>query len=90
MSLGFLIGVFVVALAFVLVSIIKFNLHPFLSLLLGGLIMGILAGLPLTDVSTGLAAGFGSTMQSIGILIILEWRLVIFCTFPDVPARLLH
>ena len=71
MSLGFLIGVFVVALAFVLVSIIKFNLHPFLSLLLGGLIMGILAGLPLTDVSTGLAAGFGSTMQSIGILIIL-------------------
>ena len=48
MSLGFLIGVFVVALAFVLVSIIKFNLHPFLSLLLGGLIMGILAGLPLT------------------------------------------
>ena len=89
MSLGFLIGVFVVALAFVLVSIIKFNLHPFLSLLLGGLIMGILAGLPLTDVSTGLAAGW-STMQSIGILIILGSGACNLSTFPDVPARLLH
>ena len=71
MSLGLLLAIFAVALIFVLVSIIKFNLHPFLSLLLGGLIMGILAGMPLTDVSTGLASGFGSTMQSIGILIIL-------------------
>ena len=48
MGLGLLLIVFAVSLVFVLVSIIKFNLHPFLSLLIGGLIMGILAGLPLT------------------------------------------
>ena len=71
MGLGLLLIVFAVSLVFVLVSIIKFNLHPFLSLLIGGLIMGILAGLPLTQVADGLAAGFGSTMQGIGILIIL-------------------
>ena len=71
MGLGLLLVVFAVSLIFVLVSIIKFNLHPFLSLLIGGLIMGILAGLPLTQVADGLAAGFGSTMQGIGILIIL-------------------
>lgn len=71
MGLGLLLLVFAISLIFVLVSIIKFNLHPFLSLLLGGLLMGILAGLPLTNVADGLAAGFGSTMQSIGILIIL-------------------
>lgn len=71
MGLGLLLLVFAISLIFVLVSIIKFNLHPFLSLLLGGLLMGILTGLPLTNVADGLAAGFGSTMQSIGILIIL-------------------
>ena len=56
MGLGLLLIVFAVSLVFVLVSIIKFNLHPFLSLLIGGLIMGILAGLPLTQVADGLAA----------------------------------
>lgn len=71
MGLGLLLLVFVISLMFVLVSIIKLNLHPFLALLIGGLIMGILSGLPLTSVADGLAAGFGSTMQSIGILIIL-------------------
>ncbi len=71
MGLGILLVVFAISLIFVLVSIIKFNLHPFLALLIGGLIMGILAGLPLTQVADGLASGFGSTMQGIGILIIL-------------------
>ncbi len=71
MSLGVLIVVFLIALIFVLVSIIKFDLHPFLALLIGGLLMGILSGMSLTDIATGLANGFGSTMTSIGILIIL-------------------
>lgn len=71
MGLGILLVIFAISLIFVLVSIIKFNLHPFLALLIGGLIMGILAGLPLTQVADGLASGFGSTMQGIGILIIL-------------------
>ena len=71
MNLATLLIVFAVSLVFVLVSIIKFKLHPFLSLLIGGLIMGILSGMPLTDVANGLAVGFGSTMEGIGIIIIL-------------------
>lgn len=71
MSLGTLLIVFSISLIFVLVSIIKFNLHPFLSLLIGGIIMGILSGMGLTDVANGLANGFGSTMEGIGIIIIL-------------------
>lgn len=71
MSLGLLAVIFVVALGFVLVSIIKFNLHPFLALLLGGFIMGVLSGMPLPSIASGLASGFGSTMTSIGILVIL-------------------
>jgi len=71
MSLGMLLLVFAVSLVFVLVSIIKFKMHPFLSLLIGGLIMGILTGMKLTDLANGLAKGFGGTMEGIGIIIIL-------------------
>lgn len=71
MSLTTLLVVFAIALVFVLVSIIKFNLHPFLSLIIGGLIMGIGTGMPLTDVVGSLTQGFGGTMQGIGIIIIL-------------------
>ena len=71
MSLTTLLVVFAIALVFVLVSIIKFNLHPFLSLIIGGLIMGIGTGMPLTDVAGSLTQGFGGTMQGIGIIIIL-------------------
>ncbi|PWJ49643.1 GntP family permease [Faecalicatena contorta] len=71
MSLGLLLAIFAVALIFVLVSIIKFDLHPFLALLIGGLIMGMLTGMPLKEVADGIASGFGNTMTGIGILIIL-------------------
>lgn len=69
--LGVLLAIFFAALIFVLVSIIKFKLHPFLALLLGGLLMGILAGMPLDKTAAAMAAGFGGTMQGIGIIIVL-------------------
>ena len=70
-NLGILLLVFGVCLIFVLVSIIKFKLHPFLALLFGGLLMGILSGMKLADVANGLASGFGSTMEELNIIIIL-------------------
>lgn len=70
MGTGMIIFAFIVALSFVLISIIKFDLHPFIALLLGGLIMGVLSGLGLVEIADGLASGFGGTMTSIGILII--------------------
>lgn len=69
--LGVLLAIFFAALVFVLVSIIKFKLHLFLALLLGGLLMGILAGMPLDKTAAAMAAGFGGTMQGIGIIIVL-------------------
>ncbi len=71
MNLATLLIIFTVALVFVLLSIIKFKLHPFLALLIGGLLMGILSGMKLTDIANGLASGFGGTMEGIGIIIIL-------------------
>ncbi len=74
-SLSWLIGVFLVSLLFVLVSIMKFKMHPFLSLLLGGIIMGVLANMPLPSIASTLANGFGGTLGGIGIIIL--WGIVL-------------
>lgn len=70
MNTGMILIAFILALAFVLTSIIKFNLHPFLALLVGGIVMGVISGLNIAEVIAELAKGFGNTMASIGILII--------------------
>lgn len=47
------------------------KLHPFLSLAVGALVTGALAGQPAADATASFASGFGSTMGSVGILIAL-------------------
>ncbi|MCD8352187.1 MAG: GntP family permease [Planctomycetaceae bacterium] len=53
-----------------LLLISVFRLHAFLSLLIVSLVLGIAAGLPLAEVASAVAAGFGGTMQSIGVVIV--------------------
>jgi len=64
------LAAFVVSLGFVLLTIIKFKMQAFLSLILGALLMGILSGLPFNLVATEMATGFGNTMGSVGIIIV--------------------
>ncbi|MCD8140536.1 MAG: GntP family permease [Planctomycetaceae bacterium] len=71
MSLSLLLLAFVIALAFVMGTIIKYKMHPFMSLLVGALIMGLIVGLPLPDIGAAIARGFGNTMGGIGIIIVL-------------------
>jgi gluconate:H+ symporter, GntP family len=47
----------------------RLRLHPFLALLFGSIIMGLLSGQDVNNLLTALAGGFGSTLQSIGIVI---------------------
>ena len=47
------------------------KVNAFFALLIGALIVGLLSGLPLPDVVNSLKAGFGHTMEKIGLLIIL-------------------
>lgn len=47
----------------------KFKLHPFLTLVLAALIMGLLSGLDLNDIVGKVTTGFGNTLQNIGIVI---------------------
>lgn len=47
----------------------RLNLHPFLALLFGAIAMGFLSGLSTSSHISSIAGGFGSTLQSIGIVI---------------------
>lgn len=47
----------------------KLEVHPFLALLFGAIAMGFLAGLDGVSLTGAIADGFGSTLQSIGIVI---------------------
>lgn len=66
-----ILAAFIISLAVIILSVVKFRLHPFLSLLIGALIMGLLSGMQPTKIMENISAGFGGTMQDIGILILL-------------------
>ncbi len=66
-----LILAFLVSISVVLALVIKFKLHPFLSLFIGCLLMGVCSGLdPMAIIKTS-CKGFGDTMGDIGIIILL-------------------
>ena len=77
-----LIIAFVAAVALMILAISRFKVHPFLSIMGVSLILGLVAGIPIVDVTledgskvSGLAsvigAGFSGTLSSIGVVIIL-------------------
>lgn len=77
-----LIFVFVLAIILMIVSISKWKIHPFLSIMAISLLLGLIAGIPLVDktladgtkvsgLATIIGAGFSGTFTSIGIVIIL-------------------
>ncbi|HPG38598.1 MAG TPA: GntP family permease [bacterium] len=59
----------VLAIVFIVVSSTRFNLHPFLSLLIAAIFVGFSGGLDAAAVITAITDGFGSTLKSIGIVI---------------------
>lgn len=66
-----LIIAFLVSLTFIVVSVIKYKLHPFLALLIGALIMGVVSGMPLPTILSTIGQGFGGIMAEIGIIVFL-------------------
>ncbi len=61
----------VVGVAVIVVLITWLRIHPFLSLLLGSLVTGLVAGMPADAATTSFITGFGATSGSVGILIAL-------------------
>ena len=66
-----LIGATLVAIAVIVVLITKLKIHPFLSLVLGSLVLGLAAGMPVDKLLKSFSGGVGSTVASVGILIAL-------------------
>ncbi len=60
----------VLSIVLLMVLISKLRVHAFLSLLMVSLLLGVASGMPLGAVADTVAAGFGGTMQSIGIVIV--------------------
>lgn len=58
-----------VGICVLLILIIKFKLHPVLSMMVSAIIIGVGAGLPLTMISDTVEKGVGKTLQSIALLI---------------------
>lgn len=63
-----LIAIFLLAIAVLLVLIIKFKLNAFVSLLVTAFGTGIMVNMPLPDVASTVTDGFGSTLGSIGMV----------------------
>jgi GntP family gluconate:H+ symporter len=57
--------------AAVVVLITVFKVHPFVSLILGSAVLGVIAGVAPTDIITSFTTGLGATTGSVGLLIAL-------------------
>ncbi len=66
-----LIILLLLAILFIVVSTTKFKLHPFLALLFAAIGYGLFSGIPLGDIIDSVNNGFGSTVGSIGIVIVI-------------------
>lgn len=68
-SSGRLVPAALAGIALIVVLITYFKVHPFLSLTLGSLLVGIVAGLPVADTVDAFVKGFGDTAAGVGALI---------------------
>lgn len=66
-----LLIVLLISVLFIILGTTKLKLHPFIVLLFASYIAGTMAGLPLTQIATTIATGFGNIMAYIGIVIVL-------------------
>ena len=59
----------VVGLVLLLVLIIKFKVHAMVSILVGAVAIGLMAGMPLADIVASVNEGIGSTLRGIALLV---------------------
>lgn len=60
-----------IALAFIIVAIIKYDIHPFLALFVGAIGYGLITGMSLELIVQSISDGFGGVLGKIGLVILL-------------------
>ncbi|GAB78590.1 gluconate:H+ symporter, GntP family [Austwickia chelonae] len=68
---GQLVAAALVGIALLVILITKYKLHPFLSLTLGSLLVGLVGGLSMQATTDSFTKGVGSTVAGVGLLIAL-------------------
>jgi len=58
------------ALALILVAIVKFDIHPFLALFVGAIVYGMMSGMSTDLILKSISDGFGGVLGNIGLLIL--------------------
>ena len=53
----------VIGLALLLLLIIKFKIHAMLSILIGAVVIGLIAGMPFADIVSAVDDGIGNTLK---------------------------
>ena len=66
-----LVAAALLGIATVVLLITQLRVHPFLALILGSAVLGIVAGMPASKTVDAFTAGVGSTVGSVGLLIAL-------------------
>lgn len=59
------------AIVFIILAIVRWRVHPFLALLLTAIGFGLLAGMPVSEVTGSITQGFGNTVGAVGPLIVV-------------------
>lgn len=59
----------IIGLALLLVLIIKFKVHAMLSILIGAIAIGLIAGMPFEEIITAVDDGIGNTLKGIALLV---------------------
>ena len=59
----------VIGLALLLLLIIKFKIHAMLSILIGAVVIGLIAGMPFADIVSAVDDGIGNTLKGIALLV---------------------
>ena len=66
-----LIVLLIIAIAFIAFSTTRLRLHPFLALIIAAIGFGLFSGMPIGDIIKSVNNGFGNTVGSIGIVIVV-------------------
>ncbi len=62
--------IILLSLSFIIIAIIKFEIHPFLALFVGAIFYGIISGMSTDLIISSIADGFGGVLGRIGLLIL--------------------
>ena len=70
-----LIVLFLVSMVYLFVTIVRFKMNPFFSMISAAVAIGILSGMDLNSLVNGITSGFGSICASLGIVVAMGFLL---------------